>query len=323
MLRMPAHAADRVVLERGPVRRMGFVDEPGAVVIAPGLVDVVSRRRLPGGSPGGPGSDIDDGWGERYRAAVAVDADMVAAALAATWQHLTSALPGAWSLREGGVIAWVSGVALPTLNGVWAERADPDPDAIAGLLDRVKATGVPYCLQLRSGASAELAGLPAAHAMSLEEEIPLMVMKDPAALTHARAPSGLELRELMPEQARLHASVAAAGFEAPEELFVQLMTPGLLRLPGVRCYLGERNGRAVTTGMGVTLGDFVGVFSIATPPEHRRQGYGAAVTVRAVADGLAAGAKWSWLQSSPPGYATYARLGFQTVETWPCWVSLR
>jgi N-acetylglutamate synthase len=259
---------------------------------------------------------------KRYRAGVAVDADVVAAALAATWQHLTSALPGAWVLRDGGAIAWVSGVALPTLNGVWAELAAPDPDAVARLLDRVGATGVPHCLQLRSGASPALAGLAAARAMSLDGEIPLMVLEDPGAVTSARAPDALELRELSPEQVGLHASVAAAGFEAPEELFVQLMTPDVLRLPGVRCYLGEVDGRAVTTGLGVTLGAFVGVFSVATPPEHRRRGYGAAVTVRAVADGLAAGAKWSWLQSSPPGYATYIRLGFRTAETWPCWVAL-
>ena len=51
-----------------------------------------------------------------------------------------------WSLRDGGAIAWVSGVAMPTLNGVWAERADPDRDAVAALLDRVKAVGLPYCL---------------------------------------------------------------------------------------------------------------------------------------------------------------------------------
>lgn len=252
---------------------------------------------------------------------MAIDADVVAAALAATWQHLTGALPGAWVLRNGGAIAWVSGVALPTLNGVWAEGVDPDPDAVAGLLDRVKATGLPHCLQLRPGASPALAGLAAARATSLEMEVPLMVMEDPAAVSRARAPTGLALRELSPEQAGLHASVAAAGFEVPEEPFVQLMRPDLLRLPGVRCYLGEIEGRAVTTGLGVTLGDFVGVFNVATPPAHRRQGYGAAVTVRAVADGLAAGAKWSWLQSSPPGHATYARLGFQTAETWPCWVA--
>lgn len=88
------------------------------------------------------------------------------------------AAPGscpAWRLDAAGwrAIAWVSGVALPTLNGVWAERADPDPGAVGGLLDRVKATGLPYCLQLRPGASPALAELAAARAMSLETQIPL------------------------------------------------------------------------------------------------------------------------------------------------------
>jgi N-acetylglutamate synthase len=257
----------------------------------------------------------------RYRAAVAADADMAAAALARTWQHLTPALPGAWVEREGGAVAWVTGVGLPALNGVWAERLDADQGAVAGLLDRVHATGLPHCLQLRPGASPALAGLAAARAMSLDEQIPLMVMDDPVAVIGARQLAGLVLAQLSPEQVGLHARVAAAGFEAPEELFVQLMTTDVLRLPGVRCYLGEIGGQAVTTGLGVTLGDFVGVFSIATPPTHRRRGYGAAVTARAVADGLAAGAKWAWLQSSPPGYATYASLGFRTVETWKCWVA--
>jgi predicted GNAT family acetyltransferase len=100
------------------------------------------------------------------------------------------------------------------------------------------------------------------------------------------------------------------------------MPPDVLRLPGVRCYLGEVGGQAVTTGVGVTLGDSTGVFNIATPPAHRRRGYGAAVTARAVADGLAAGAKWAWLQASPAGYATYTRLGFETAETWKCWLAV-
>jgi hypothetical protein len=157
--------------------------------------------------------------------------------------------------------------------------------------------------------------------MSLAEEIPLMVMENPAAVSAARPVAGLVLRELSPGQVGLHVRVAAAGFEAPEEPLAQLMTADVLRLPGVRCYLGEVGGQAVTTGLGVTLSDFTGVFNIATPPAHRRRGYGAAVTARAVADGLAAGAKWAWLQSSPPGYATYTRLGFRTVETWKCWIS--
>jgi predicted GNAT family acetyltransferase len=62
-------------------------------------------------------------------------------------------------------------------------------------------------------------------------------------------------------------------------------------------------------------------FNIATPPADRRRGYGAAVTARAVTDGLAAGARWSWLQSSVAGYPVYERLGFRTVESWQSWLS--
>jgi N-acetylglutamate synthase len=252
---------------------------------------------------------------------VIIDADVVAAALADTWEHLASALPGAWTIRDGGVIAWVSGVSLPTLNGVWAERADADPAVAAQLLDQAGATGLPYCLELRPGASPALSQLASASSMSLAEELPLMVAETPGDVSDIKQPAGLVIRQLAPEEAGLHAQVAAAGFEAPVDLFRQLMTADVMRLPGVRVYVGSVGDEAVTTGMGITLGRSVGVFSIATPPQYRRHGYGAAVTARAMADGVAAGASWSWLQSSQIGYATYGRLGFRTVETWPCWIS--
>jgi N-acetylglutamate synthase len=70
----------------------------------------------------------------------------------------------------------------------------------------------------------------------------------------------------------------------------------------------------------MSLEDHVGVFNVATPSRHRRRGYGAAVTARVVADGVAAGASWAWLQSSPSGYAIYERLGFRTLERWLTWV---
>ena len=257
----------------------------------------------------------------QYRARVIIDADVVAAVLADTWQHLASALPGAWTVRDGGVIAWVSGVSLPTLNGVWAERVDADPAVAAQLLDQAGATGLPYCLQLRPGASPALSQLASARLMSLAEEIPLMVTESPSDIGDIQETAGLVIRQLAAEEAGLHAQVAAAGFEAPVELFRQLMTADVMRLPGVRVYIGELGDEAVTTGMGITLGRSVGVFSIATPAQHRRNGYGAAITARAMADGVADGAIWCWLQSSQIGYATYGRLGFKTVETWPCWIS--
>jgi ribosomal protein S18 acetylase RimI-like enzyme len=250
-----------------------------------------------------------------------VDADEAAGALAQTWQHLQRATPpGGWTVRDGGAIAMVTGVRAAMLNGVWSERVNPDPDIVARLVDRVAATGLPYCLQLRPGGSPALARLAMMRDMSEDRESPLMVLEDRARLSRAQRVTALDIRQLDPEDAELHAAVAAAGFEAPEEMMRQLITPTLLRLPGVRCYLGEADGHPVTTGIGVTLGPFTGILNIATAPADRGRGYGAAITARAVSDGLAAGASWSWLQSSAAGYGVYERLGFQTLESWKVWL---
>jgi ribosomal protein S18 acetylase RimI-like enzyme len=97
----------------------------------------------------------------------------------------------------------------------------------------------------------------------------------------------------------------------------------MVGVEGMRCYVGEVDGRAVATGLGFTVDDHVGIFNVATSPEVRRRGYGAALTARATEDGLAAGAGWAWLQSSPSGYRVYERLGFRPVERWDvCWLPL-
>lgn len=249
-----------------------------------------------------------------------IGAELAGQALIETLRHLFAAVPGGWTRGGGGALAAVTGVALPTLNGVWVEQLDADGDLVGDLLDAVASTGLPYCLQLRPGARPRLAELATRRGMSREEDVPLMALQDAGALGVTQTVNRLVIRELEPAEALLHASVAAAGFEAPAELFQQLMTPEVLSAPGVRCYLGEAAGQPVTTGFGVTLRTFVAIFNIATPPAHRGRGYGAAVTARAVSDGLAAGARWSWLQTSPAGHKIYESLGFRTVERWQCWL---
>jgi ribosomal protein S18 acetylase RimI-like enzyme len=234
---------------------------------------------------------------------------------------MASAVPGGWARRNGAGVAAVTRVAAPTLNGVWVQKVDADAKDISDLLEQVAATGLPHCLQFRPGSATHLVSLAASRGMVHLEDIPLMVSEDSGQLNAAQAVGGLIIRELVPDEAPLHARVAAAGFEVPPEMFLQLMTPAVLATPGVHCYLGEAGGQPVTTGLGVKLGSYVAIFNIATPPEYRRRGYGAAVTARAVADGLAAGAQWSWLQSSAEGYKVYERLGFRTIEAWPCYAT--
>jgi N-acetylglutamate synthase len=253
---------------------------------------------------------------------MAIGPEVPAAALLETWQHLLTGVPDGWVRAGPGALAGVTGVGIPTLNGVWVESLDVDADVVADLLDEVAASGLPHCLQVRPDYADRVTRVAAARGMIRDERlIPLMVLEDPGRLGAAVAADGLVIREIAPPEAHRHARLAAAGFEAPVEAFIQLMTPSILAVPGVRCYIGEVGDEPVTTGLGVTVGSYVGIFNIATPPAHRRHGYGAAVTARAVADGLAAGALWAWLQSSKPGYPIYERLGFRTAEAWSSWIS--
>jgi ribosomal protein S18 acetylase RimI-like enzyme len=247
--------------------------------------------------------------------------DDLAAALVESWEHLVAAVSGGWSRAEPGILAAVTGVPIPTLNGVWATGEHVAPAVVAHLLNEVAATALPYCLQVRPGGAEQLAREIAAREMTRADDIPLMVLERPQEVATDGLADELLIRELSPSQASAHAQLAAAGFEAPAEPFLQLMTPAVLAASGVRCYLGEVDGRPVTTGLGVTLGPYVGIFNIATPPAYRRRGYAAAVTARAVADGAAAGAKCAWLQSSQAGYRVYEQLGFRTSEDWQCWLS--
>ena len=130
----------------------------------------------------------------------------------------------------------------------------------------------------------------------------------------------LRIREIPPADHDLRTAVAAAGFETdPDGL--RKATRLFSRVPGYRMYIGEVDDITVTTAVSIATGSGVGIFDVATPPEHRGHGYGAAITARAVRDGFTAGARFAWLQSSPEGFGVYERLGFQTVEEWGLWIS--
>lgn len=250
-------------------------------------------------------------------------ADRAAAALVDAWQALMAAHPDAWTEVSDGISACATGIPSPGLNGVWCSRRDPDPREIRRLLGELKARELPHLLQLRPGSDDAAVSVANQEGLATDDDVPLMWLDDPETLdrAHAAAPD-LAIRELGRDDASLHPLTAAAGFEENPEHFVRLLPPPVMAMDGVRAYVGEIDGQVVTTALGVTRQDYVAVFNVATPPPHRRRGYGAAITARVVADGLAAGASWAWLQSSPSGHRVYEALGFETLERWQCWVRI-
>ena len=68
-------------------------------------------------------------------------------------------------------------------------------------------------------------------------------------------------------------ALAAAGFEAPADLFAPFFTSKVAAMPGLSIYVARAEGTPVSTATSLVQGDAVGIFNVATPPQHRRSGY--------------------------------------------------
>ena len=238
------------------------------------------------------------------------DAD--AHALVRTMVSLGAGAPHGYGRDDDGLGVMVSGCPVATLNGVLVARRGAAAE-VSVLLDEVAATGLPYCLESRPGDDV-VEALARERGLVPEEQVPLMVHRDPAALDPGDAP----IRRMAPDEFGTHLDVMAAAFEAPRDLFAPLH--GFTEPDGIRLYVLEADGDVVATALGATVGDHVAVFNVATLPAYRRRGYGAALTARAVRDGVEAGATTALLQSSTLGYGVYERLGFVHAEHWTVWV---
>ena len=208
-------------------------------------------------------------------------------------------------------------VPFPGLNGVWAEDgAGPDlvPEVESAIAE-VEALGGPCWIEVRAGRTPAIELLARRLGLTDEDALPGMVLR-PNQL--------VEIRDSELTISRVHdaaglsvaATVAAAGFEVPRELIEALYTPRVAALPGLSIYLAFAHGHPVSTAIAWAGDAAVGIYNVATPPEHRRHGYGRAVTTKAVADGFAAGADLAWLQASQLGQPIYRAMGFRQVETY-------
>jgi hypothetical protein len=203
---------------------------------------------------------------------------------------------------------------LPAMNGVWS--GDDDGSAAAALeseLERIHATGIlPGVTVLDDDAPRLLAE---ARRLGLTETLLLpgmTVLPDRFRPGHA---DNVDVEVVDDDETLAEAcAVLADGFGVPTEWFCDMYRPE--GLGGGVVYLLRENGRPASTAVAYRGHSGLGIFNVATPAQWRGRGYGGAVTSRAVADGLAAGADFAYLQSSAMGEPVYRRLGFEQVSTY-------
>lgn len=234
-------------------------------------------------------------------------------ALEEVFSQLYAAFDGAGFERRGDlVIALCPAFPIPQCNGPWVvDDTQAAADGLAEAIAEVDASGAWPWVQTRSGhdqtqrRAAELG-------LTKREILPGMVVR-PDELAEPPSVDGLSIDLISADEVATANAVLAASFGVPIELLDDISTT-FVALDGVSWYVGRVDGEVVATALGHTIDDVTGVFNVATMPDDRGRGHGAALTARVVQQGFADGARLAFLQSSQMGHSVYRRIGFRDVE---------
>jgi len=215
---------------------------------------------------------------------------------------------------DGNVTRFASGTALPFMNIAMARAPLDNPmTQIAETARFFASRNLPFLWwDLPSSRSAMLTA-------SLLEQGFILVQTTPGmAADLTVVPPLPELPELTISRVsdetamRRWAEVAFLGNEIAAEAHGELVAfiMQYYRCPAMRLYLAHHDGTPVAGGMLVEDGGVAGIYWVATIPEARRRGFGAALTHYLMCEGHAHGCDIAVLAASAMGKPVYARLGF-------------
>ncbi|MCW5882952.1 MAG: GNAT family N-acetyltransferase [Anaerolineae bacterium] len=239
--------------------------------------------------------------------------------------HFMARSPLAQLTEGDGWTRWWMPIPHPWFSGI---RVAPTASAESGALigdtvayfQRQGAPAFTWWLDADVAADPWAAAL-AAHGFRYAADTPGMAAE--MAALPAEAPTPRDFRSMPVSDSptlRVWADVFIAGYELPPAWaagFFQLLD-GLPPGPPILNYLGYL-GETPVTASSLFLGERVaGIYNVATLPEARRQGLGAAITLAPLRDAQAQGYHVAVLQSSPLGYGVYERLGFRRTCAVDC-----
>ena len=138
-----------------------------------------------------------------------------------------------------------------------------------------------------------------------------------------RALPALDVRLVADEGTRrAFADIMSTAFEIPHSVSASVYGAERAWSSAFQGYIGYSNGRAVTSAASVITGDTVGLYSVATLPQHRRLGFAEAIMRHVLEQAQrTAGVTKFVLQSTSSGYSLYERMGYHTVTTFQVYIA--
>jgi GNAT superfamily N-acetyltransferase len=218
---------------------------------------------------------------------------------------------------KGGTRIITTGTQVVALNGLICTTLEPDLDELSALASSYSSSELPWSIQIRSDrTSSAVEQIARQCGLTESYDLPFMakclVARDMCWADQAT----IKLRRIPKEDRHAFRTALAAGFEAPEEIFMPFTTPEMMGGERVISYLAEESGSPVATFRGTVAHDHVSLFSISTLPSHRRRGFARAAINAVLFDAYACGVRTALLHGSPAGKPVYESIGFKTVENW-------
>jgi ribosomal protein S18 acetylase RimI-like enzyme len=219
-----------------------------------------------------------------------------------------------------GIVRWQTAIAHPWFNGVLAERPPglQDEQLVKDTIAFFQSRRVPRWNWWVGGQSRpkDWAGLLGNAGLHFEKGTPGMALDLQMLNRGSRVVPGLEIQPVKDLAAlRLWCQVFVVGYGLPpdwSEPFYELMAKIGLDLP-TRNYIGYLNGEPVAASSLFLGAGVAGIYSVATLPQARRKGIGAAMTVAPLLEARQLGYRAGILQSSEAGFPVYRRLGFEKL----------
>jgi GNAT superfamily N-acetyltransferase len=227
-------------------------------------------------------------------------------------------MPGAELVETPELLRVATGLPIPSMNG--AVRARMEPGAAEGLVAETvayfRSRGLPMTWLVGPGSRPDgLGALLSAQGLQHLHDEPAMAA-DLAALRPTRpAPEDLRVERVDDEAALRDWCSFAGDPEMIARLFAWLMEVALGPSRTMVNFVARLGGRPVGTASTVLAAGVAGLYNVGVLPDVGRRGIGGAITLAALADAQAAGARAGVLHASAMGAPVYARLGFRTVGT--------
>jgi GNAT superfamily N-acetyltransferase len=235
-----------------------------------------------------------------------------------------SDLPGAEIEETSALARHVAFPFNPMYKGVWRARLS-ESDADAAIVESIgwfKARNAPFAfwwVDTRTTPSDMDMRLRAHGFAAWEEDAPGMAagLNDLNYELMIHTPTGYKQEYVSDERGLLDFKTAFVnGFEVPEwagQAWVDAtLAFGIEHAPW-RCYVGRLNGVPVACNMLFNGAGVASVFGVATVPEARGKGIGAAITLIAYEEARQLGYRYGVLFATELGVPVYRRIGFREV----------